>query len=488
MEITDQSRITPEVIEGFTSALLMRNFDNPRPTPEFHRELWEMCASDRSQVAIAAPRGHAKSTCITHAYTLASVLFRERQFVIIISETESQSILFLEDIKAEILENEDLIALFGTMKLKKDTSTDIVVEMHDGYKFRIIAKGSEQKIRGLKWGGKRPDLIVGDDLESDESVLSKERREKFRNWFFSAVLPALSEYGVIRIVGTVLHMDSLLERLLKNSAWYSKRFQAHGENFSDILWPDLWPRERLEAKRVEYIEEGFPEGYSQEYLNWPIDAESALFRRKDFLKIQEEDWNKPKTYYAAADFAISEKEKGDSTVIVVGGVDNEGYLHIVDIVKGRYDSLEIMERLFEINARYSPEMFIFETEKVDKALGPFLDREMMNRGEFFRIEKMTPTKDKIQRAQGIAARMRQGGVKFDQDADWFPDLQDEMMKVTRSGVRGRHDDQLDAMAWLGLGINKFFEAPTRTELEEDEWREAEMMSMSFQPKSIACGY
>lgn len=378
--------------------------------------------------------------------------------------------------------------MFGGMRLKKDTSTDIIVEMHDGHRFRIIAKGSEQKIRGLKWGGKRPDLIICDDIEDDEQVLSKERREKFRNWFFSAVLPALSEYGVIRVVGTVLHMDSLLERLLNNSNWLSKRYQAHNKDFSELLWPEMWPQKRLEAKRNEYIEEGFPEGYSQEYLNWPIDAESALFRRKDFLKIQEEDWNKPKTYYAAADFAISEKEKGDSTVIVVGGLDNEGYLYIVDVLKARMDSLEIMERLFEVNKRYEPEMFIFETEKVDKAIGPFLDREMMNKGEFFRIEKMTPTKDKIQRAQGIAARMRQGGVKFDHDADWFPDLQDEMMKVTRSGVRGKHDDQLDAMAWLGLGINKFHNAPTEEELMEEEFEAMERESISFIPKSVATGY
>lgn len=57
MENMKESKLTPEVLEGFTSALLMRNFDNPRPTPQVHKEWWTMCCSEYSQVALAAPRG-----------------------------------------------------------------------------------------------------------------------------------------------------------------------------------------------------------------------------------------------------------------------------------------------------------------------------------------------------------------------------------------------------------------------------------------------
>lgn len=57
MENMNELKVTPSVLEGFTSSLLMRNFDNPRPTPRVHREWWEMCCSDHSQVALAAPRG-----------------------------------------------------------------------------------------------------------------------------------------------------------------------------------------------------------------------------------------------------------------------------------------------------------------------------------------------------------------------------------------------------------------------------------------------
>lgn len=60
----------------------------------------------------------------------------------------------------------------------------------DGHMFRIT-KGAEQKIRGLKWNNKRPDLIICDDLENDEIVLNKERRAKFKRWFYALCLAVL---------------------------------------------------------------------------------------------------------------------------------------------------------------------------------------------------------------------------------------------------------------------------------------------------------
>ena len=152
------------VIHGFVQSCLQRKFDKPVATPACHLQWWELCCSGDKQVAIAAPREHAKSTAITLSYVLAAVLFREHQFVIICSDTEGQSSLFLGDIKQELIENEDLIALFGVKRFIKLSETDIIVKMDDGYKFRIMAKGAEQKLRGTKWDNKRPDLIVCDDI------------------------------------------------------------------------------------------------------------------------------------------------------------------------------------------------------------------------------------------------------------------------------------------------------------------------------------
>ncbi len=255
-----------------------------------------MCCSKHPFVAIAAPRGHAKSTAITHTYTLACICMRERNFVLIVSDTEAQSKLFLNDIKKELIDNEDLVNVFQIKGLVKDSETDFIIEFHDGHQARVVAKGSEQKLRGLKWLGKRPDLIICDDLENDEIVMNDDRRKKFRSWFLSALVPCRSANGVIRYVGTILHMDSQLERLMPNPKrqrctitdlsikntkqeyWYSAKYKAHNADFSHILWPTRWPQEKLERERAMYVSQGEGEKYSQEYLNVPLDESNAHFR------------------------------------------------------------------------------------------------------------------------------------------------------------------------------------------------------------------
>ena len=59
--------LTSEVIEGFSNACLVKNYDSATKTPEFHRELWSLCCHKDKFVAIAAPRGHGKSTAVTYA-------------------------------------------------------------------------------------------------------------------------------------------------------------------------------------------------------------------------------------------------------------------------------------------------------------------------------------------------------------------------------------------------------------------------------------
>lgn len=132
-------KLTPQLIYGFSESLLKGRYDDPQPTPDFHVDLWELFCRPDKYVAIAAPRGHAKSTAITHACTLACVLFRVKQHVLIVSDTESQSSAFLGDIKRELMENEELISLFGVKKFLKDSETEAIVELDDGYQFRILA-------------------------------------------------------------------------------------------------------------------------------------------------------------------------------------------------------------------------------------------------------------------------------------------------------------------------------------------------------------
>lgn len=483
------SILTAEAIEGFVGTVLLKGFDQPAPTPECHREWWTLCTSSHPFVAIAAPRGHAKSTAITHSYMLACLLFRERMFSLLISGTEAQAILFLNDIKNELKDNELIHQLFGIPKFLKDAETDIIVEMPDGHRFRLMAKGSEQSLRGAKWAGRRPDLIVCDDIEEDEQVLNKDRRDKFRRWFMGALLPLRSDNGIVRMVGTILHMDSLLENLMPenllktkrkdkfltveplktytthNLPWKSVKYRAHDDDFSHILWPQKRTKEWLVAEREKYVSMGLPEIYSQEYLNIPIDETTAYFKKGDLQEMTEKDRDRNLRYYIAADLAISLQTRADYTVFVVGGMDDQGILHIVDVIRERMDGQEIVTAIFGLHNRYHPEVFAIEDTMISKSLGPFFYEECRKRNVYPNIDGIKPLVDKMARARSIQGRMRAKAVRFDKDADWYSTFESEVLRFPRD----KHDDQVDALAHLGVILDKMIEAPTEEELADESY-------------------
>lgn len=503
--------LNAEVIEGLVGSCLLKRFDGSAKIPECHRQWWRLVTGPDKFVAIAAPRNHAKSTAISLSYVLASVLFRNKKFVLLVSDTETQANLFLGSIKQELQDNPDIIDLFGIKKndkgnvvFKKDSESDIIVELEDGHTFRIIAKGAEQKLRGLIWNGSRPDLIVCDDLENDEVVMNKDRREKFRRWFMGALLPCRSVNGEVRIVGTILHMDSMLERLMpkesdkqtvfdglktystKRQMWKSIKYKAHNHDFSQVLWPERHPAEALKAIRAEYVEQGLPDVYSQEYLNIPLDEAKTYFKRQDFLEMKEDDYKKKKLNYVACDLAISEKERADYTVIAVGGVDEDGILHIIDIIRDRMDGLEIVNTMLAVQRLRDPEVFGIEDTQITKSIGPFLNMSMIEQNTFLNILPLLPHKqDKVTRARSLQARMRAGAVRFDKKADWYQTLEDEMMKFPRD----RHDDQVDAMAYLGLILDRMNNAPTKEEIEEEAYKEdLEDSGLNYEGRSEYTGY
>jgi len=103
--------LTTEVVSGFVNACLIKNFDSATEIPAFHKELWKYCCHKEKFVAVAAPRGHGKSTAVTYAYLLAEVLFRKSRYVLIVSDSFSQAGLFLGDVIKELRDNEDIHGL-----------------------------------------------------------------------------------------------------------------------------------------------------------------------------------------------------------------------------------------------------------------------------------------------------------------------------------------------------------------------------------------
>ena len=473
-------KLNARLIEAFSLMYMEKGFDDAKPTPEFHREGWRLYSSDVEKACVIAPRGHAKSSALTHVYCLASVLFRAESYVILISTNEELAIEHLGDITRELTENEDMIRDFDVESFITLSKTEIIVQFKDGQQFRILARGSGQKLRGRKWRGMRPGLIICDDLEDDEQVENKERRDKFRRWFNRAAIPALRRGGKIRVHGTILHEDSLLARLRKNREWHVRFYRAHKafDDFSEILWPEQFTEAILRSIRQRYVEDFDANGYSQEYLNDPFDNTEAYLKKDWFVEMKPDDFELEMQISVGVDFAVSKADKANRTSFTIGGVPADNRLHVIGPRLGRWDATEIIDQMFDIQDVYDPRAFFVEDGVIWKTLEPTINKEMLLRRKFLFCLPMSSTKDKGVRGRSLQKRMKALAVSFDKEGQWYPAYEAELLRFTGNGD-AKEDDQFDSTAILSRGLD------TLPVLDEDDFATEEELSFLEQARAAA---
>lgn len=486
-------RLTADLIEAFAGTFLSPRYDDAKPTPQFHREAWALYASDEKQAGVVAPRDHAKSTGLTFDYILAEVCFRTSDYVILIGSTEDKAAEQLSNISEELAENVDLREQFTIDRFETEQKTEIIVVCTDGHRFRILARGAEQKIRGAMWKGKRPNLIVCDDMEDDEQVENKDRRAKFRRWFFRAAKQALSKSGKIRVHGTILHDDSLLSRLRKNKIWKFQFYKAHRSysDFSELLWPERWTAYDLRQRQIEFEEDGDGPGYSQEFLNTPLDSNERYIRQEDMLPMTVEDYEREKIFIVGADFAITKKDSANRTAFVIGGKCVQNLCHVVDVRVDRWKTDEWLEEIFLINARWKPYCFVVEKGQIWDSVKPFVIREMQKRDTWIIFVEKVASKDKAVRGRTYQRRSRAGGMRYDKNAEWYPNYQAEILTFT--GVTDALlDDLFDATVYVSQGFDELNEVEqddfTTDEEVEDAWEARRFRRSEGNSDRSATGY
>ena len=85
--------------------------------------------------------------------------------------------------------------------------------------------------------------------------------------------------------------------------------------------------------------------------------------------------------------------------------------------------------------------------------------------------------------QSLATSSRAGKVKFDKEADWYPDLEEELLRYPKY----QYKDQFDAFAWLGLMLEEMVEPQTDYDLEQEEYEQAFYEHMP-QGRNLSTGY
>lgn len=419
-----------------------------KKTPEFHKEIISLLMDDSKKfVVVGAPRGHSKSTLVDLLYLLWIIINKKAKFVLLISDTYSQAVLFLDAVKAEFESNELLRSLYGKLETDNWSEGEIIVNG-----IMVKALGAGMKVRGLKFRESRPDLVIVDDLENDELVQSKDRREKLERWFNGALLPSLAEDGSAKVIviGTILHFDSLLAKLLSDkyyTNWYKKTYKAimNGK----ALWEEHLTIEELEIKKKQYAENGQLYLFYSEYMNEPVSSENCKFPIEKFQYFTEEEISKKQLRtYITIDRAYSKEKTADSTGIIVNSVDNDNNWYIRQAERFKGTEQELISKIIDLKQYYNPTKIAIEQKAFEYTIKPSLDIEMRKRNVFFVVEELKDGgQNKNMRIEGIVPRFLSKSIYFKAEQT---DLIDELVTFPKAV----HDDLSDALAYQLMVTNR----------------------------------
>lgn len=284
----------------------------------FHHSTFTIFNGEGDSV-VAAPRGHGKSTLIGLGFVLWRVLYNKERYLVYTSQNHEKSVQFLEPIKHELINNKMLKFIFGSYKIKnvkdEEDASRNREDCFDYKKIRIQALSYEKNIRGLKYGVTRPTLIILDDIDDDQRVLNPDLRIKDSFKLTKQIIPALDpERGRVKMVGTLLHHDSLLAKRLRVEN--GKIYRAIDED-GKILFPGLYTFERL----MEIKRKIGSTSFESEYLNNPVDNSASIIKREwikecftDTLSFDDEyKWSER---YLGVDFAFSDRATADKSAFV----------------------------------------------------------------------------------------------------------------------------------------------------------------------------
>jgi len=430
----------------------------------------------------AAPRGNAKSTWTSLVLVIHSAAYKKRSFILLTSETSAQSEDFMQFIKAEIETNERLSQDFPNLCGEGPIwRADTIITRNS---VKIRGAGSGQKLRGMRHGSKRPDLVICDDLENDEAVESPDQRKKLEKWFFKALMKIGQKNTVFIVIGTILHYDSLLSNLLQKPGWKGRKFKAVLKFSQSKLW-DVWEslftdisigKEEAEKsadiffqqnreEMLEGVEVLWPEVEDYYYLmkmrisdgpayfesekqNEPINPEDAVFLEEWLVDWEEGDMDFSGVMHAGScDPSLGKRNKrGDPSAIIGGRMkDNILYLDIADIERRQPD--KIMTDLLMHHSRDPFDKLRIEAVQFQEFFARQFEKLAHEKGKAVNIDEFIPNADKDLRIVRLQPWIKNGWIRFKKD---MREMKRQLIYY-RPKNKGGHDDGPDALEML-LGL------------------------------------
>lgn len=425
------------------------------------RALEEVEAGNLPRLIITLPPRHGKSQISSKAFP-AWFMGRDPYRQLIVA---SYSATMAEDFGRtvrEYMQTSTFQQIFPGCELRKGGAAADRVQTEAGGIGAFVGAGGALTGRGADC------LLIDDPVKDREDANSATMRDKLWGWFLDVAMTRLmGGMGRVVIIMTRWHEDDIVGRLTdpgnkhynaeEAAQWQVVSFPAlakvddiMGRPLDEPLWPDRITKEFLVSQRRLN-----PKGFSALYQGDPSPEDGDFFKKEWISTYQPHELPRNLRPYCSSDHAVSLAQDRDPTVLIPCGVDEEDTIWVYpDVWWRRAETDDVVDAMIELMARHKPLLWWAERGHISKAIGPFLRKRMQEERTYCSIEEIVPVKDKQTRAQSIQARMSMGKVRFPAFAPWWSNALQEMM----SFPAGKHDDFVDALAYIGLGLGRMASA------------------------------
>jgi predicted phage terminase large subunit-like protein len=307
--------------------------------------------------------------------------------------------------------------------------------------------------RSAGWSGYGVNLFLLDDLVADrQQADSPAEKESIESFFRSTAIQRVQPGGSVIVNMTRWSQNDLISTLV-SEGWESVNIPVQDAN-GCWLWPEFWPIVELEKKKHNTHEYD----WSALYMGQPRPKGGALFHapaRFDTAILKTTDyWDKTRRrIFIGCDPAATEKSSADYSAIVVGAfnlrADRLLEMDILDVKCVQLEIPAVARELISLQKKWNAKIAV-ESQGQGKGVAQMLraiNRDLQVYEVTTHDKNLAPEVrgDKYTRAMPVAAAWNDGRVRVPLEGEWVQMFMTEIESFT--GVKDRHDDQVDALAY-----------------------------------------
>lgn len=436
--------------------ILLVNGPDEVESADFHYKWSDRLLNGSGHEAIEGFRESAKTNYILRSFLLYALTFPSAKYdyIVVIKKNTTLARKVLRETEREAETNP---AISANCKERLEQSADVYSVdriSEDGgevMNVRIEVYGKGAAIRGLANRDRRPKIVVVDDPQDVDEAKSIAVQESDWNWFLSDVM-FLGQRTRIFLIGNNLGEKCIIERVFANAkqlGFETMKVPTMIEGRS--AWPAKYTLEAIEKEKEAYRNMGKIDVWLREKMCEAVSEETQIFKREDYryyvpnivMKIAAESLR-----WATLDPASSKEDTASYRAIVVNLVDSKGFWFIADVPYGRWDSAELMDRIFDTVVAWRLTNFGIEKGIFKQVIEPFIYKEMSKRKVFFNVIELEHAKQgsKLERIKMLQPRFKAHTIFFPERASWLAEMEAELAGVTKDGIKSLYIDLVDALA------------------------------------------